>query len=203
LLTAALALPPENGLRRWTYYTLFGLFAIDLQPMLARSVDDGIIGEDIGKGRRILAFYENTNTFLVGFRDGHLEVITEHSGSHIVGRGLDWKPMASGPDDYHYDPADDGDNIDQGFFVFDDISEDMATDNRLVSGNTFLSAGQFARRNQDIAQQQGQQKRPLAQRTFGPSGSTRNGDKSRTAAFPACSTSCAGKASATGGWPNT
>jgi integrase len=28
LLTAALALPPENGLRRWTYYTLFGLFAV-------------------------------------------------------------------------------------------------------------------------------------------------------------------------------
>jgi integrase len=27
LLKAALALPPENGLRRWTYYTLFGLFA--------------------------------------------------------------------------------------------------------------------------------------------------------------------------------
>lgn len=28
LLTAALALPPEDGLRRWTYYTLFGLFAV-------------------------------------------------------------------------------------------------------------------------------------------------------------------------------
>jgi integrase len=28
LLTAALALPPENGLRRWTYHTLFGLFAV-------------------------------------------------------------------------------------------------------------------------------------------------------------------------------
>lgn len=27
LLTAALALPPENGLRRWTYHTLFGLIA--------------------------------------------------------------------------------------------------------------------------------------------------------------------------------
>jgi hypothetical protein len=153
---------------------------IDLQPMLARSVDDGIIGEDIGKGRRILAFYESTNTFLVEFRDGHLEVISEDDGSHIAARGLDWKPMASGPDDYHYDPADDGDedNIDEGFvyneddfFVFDDdISEDMATDNRLVSGNTFLSAGQFARRNRDIAQQQAQQKRPLAQRTFGPPG---------------------------------
>jgi hypothetical protein len=150
---------------------------IDLQPMLSRSVDDGIIGEDIGKGRRILAFYENTNTFLVEFRDGHLEVITEDSGSHIVARGLDWKPMASGPDDYHYDPADDGDgdNIDEGFhneddfFVFD-VSEDLSTDNRLVSGSTFPSAGQFARRNQDIAQRQAQQKRPLAQRTFGPPG---------------------------------
>ena len=28
LLTAALALPPENGLRRWTYHTLFGLLAV-------------------------------------------------------------------------------------------------------------------------------------------------------------------------------
>jgi integrase len=28
LLTAALALPPENGLRRWTYHTLFGRFAV-------------------------------------------------------------------------------------------------------------------------------------------------------------------------------
>jgi integrase len=28
LLTAALALPPEDGLYRWTYYTLFGLIAV-------------------------------------------------------------------------------------------------------------------------------------------------------------------------------
>jgi integrase len=28
LLTAALALAPEDGLRRWTYHTLFGLFAV-------------------------------------------------------------------------------------------------------------------------------------------------------------------------------
>ena len=28
LLTAALALPPEDGLRRWTYHTLFGLIAV-------------------------------------------------------------------------------------------------------------------------------------------------------------------------------
>jgi integrase len=28
LLTAALALPPEDGLNRWTYYTLFGLIAV-------------------------------------------------------------------------------------------------------------------------------------------------------------------------------
>jgi integrase len=28
LLTAALALPPPNGLRRWTYHTLFGLIAV-------------------------------------------------------------------------------------------------------------------------------------------------------------------------------
>jgi integrase len=28
LLTAALTLPPEDGLRRWTYHTLFGLFAV-------------------------------------------------------------------------------------------------------------------------------------------------------------------------------
>jgi integrase len=28
LLTAALALPPTNGLRRWTYHTLFGLIAV-------------------------------------------------------------------------------------------------------------------------------------------------------------------------------
>jgi hypothetical protein len=61
--------------------------------------------------------------------------------------------MASGPDDYHYDPADDGDedNIDEGYVYDEDdfffpISEDMATDNRLVSGSTFPSAAQFARR---------------------------------------------------------
>jgi integrase len=28
LLSATLALPPANGLRRWTYHTLFGLFAV-------------------------------------------------------------------------------------------------------------------------------------------------------------------------------
>jgi integrase len=28
LLTAALAMPPEDGLHRWTYHTLFGLFAV-------------------------------------------------------------------------------------------------------------------------------------------------------------------------------
>src|SRR5204863_5037337 len=28
LLRAALALPPENALRRWTYHTLFGLIAV-------------------------------------------------------------------------------------------------------------------------------------------------------------------------------
>ena len=28
LLAAALALPPEDGLRRWTYHTLFGLIAV-------------------------------------------------------------------------------------------------------------------------------------------------------------------------------
>ena len=28
LLTAALALPPADGLRRWTYHTLFGLIAV-------------------------------------------------------------------------------------------------------------------------------------------------------------------------------
>jgi hypothetical protein len=151
---------------------------IDLQPMLARSVDDGIIGEDIGKGRRILAFYENTNTFLVEFRDGHLEVITEDSGSHIVARGLSWKPMESGPDDVEPDDehVHEGFYSDDKYFVFDDdISEDLATDNRLVSGSTFPSAGQFGRRDQDIAQQQQQQQAlqkrpPLAQRTFGPPG---------------------------------
>jgi hypothetical protein len=29
LLTAALALPPEDGLCRWTYHTLFGLIAVN------------------------------------------------------------------------------------------------------------------------------------------------------------------------------
>jgi hypothetical protein len=110
----------------------------------------------------------------VEFRDGHLEVITEDSGSHIVARGLSWKPMESGPDDVEPDDEHVHEgfyNEDDFFFVSDDdISENMATDNRLVSGNTFPSAGQFARRNQDIAQQQAQQKRPLAQRTFGPPG---------------------------------
>jgi integrase len=28
LLTAALALPPKDGLRRWTYHTLFGVIAV-------------------------------------------------------------------------------------------------------------------------------------------------------------------------------
>jgi hypothetical protein len=70
------------------------------------------------------------------------------------------------PEDEH---VHEGYNEDD-FFVFDDISEDLATDNRLVNGSTFPSAGQLARCNQDIAQQQAQQKRPLAQRTFGPPG---------------------------------
>ena len=33
LLAAALALPPANGLRRWTYHYLFGLIAKDIQQV--------------------------------------------------------------------------------------------------------------------------------------------------------------------------
>jgi hypothetical protein len=51
---------------------------IDLQPILARSVDDGIIGEGKFGKVRMLAFYENISTALVEFEDGHLQVVTEN-----------------------------------------------------------------------------------------------------------------------------
>jgi integrase len=43
LLTAALALPPEDGLRRWTYHTLFGLYVVTgmrLSEAIALERDD-------------------------------------------------------------------------------------------------------------------------------------------------------------------
>jgi integrase len=43
LLTAALALPPEDGLRRWTYHTLFGMIAVTgmrLSEAMALERDD-------------------------------------------------------------------------------------------------------------------------------------------------------------------
>jgi len=49
LLTAALALPPEGGLRRWTYHTLFGLIAVTgMRISEAMGLERGDVDLDAG-----------------------------------------------------------------------------------------------------------------------------------------------------------
>ncbi|MGX1238761.1 hypothetical protein AB7M71_011918 [Bradyrhizobium japonicum] len=45
LLTAALALPPEDGLRRWTYHTLFGLIAVTGMPRGSLQIPPGVVSQ--------------------------------------------------------------------------------------------------------------------------------------------------------------
>ena len=45
LLTAALALPPEDGLHRWTYHTLFGLIAVTGTYGSGASVLEHLLGD--------------------------------------------------------------------------------------------------------------------------------------------------------------
>jgi integrase len=85
LLTAALALPPEDGLRRWTYHTLFGLIAVTGMRI---SEAMGLEGDDVdldagmltvrltkfGKSR-LVPLHPTTCTALRGYaarRDAHL-----------------------------------------------------------------------------------------------------------------------------------
>ena len=85
LLTAALALPPENGLRRWTYHTLFGLIAVTgmrISEAMGLERDDvdldaGVLTVRLTKfGKsRLVPLHPTTCTALRGYaarRDAHL-----------------------------------------------------------------------------------------------------------------------------------
>lgn len=85
LLTAALALPPQRGLRRWTYHCLFGLLAVTglrISEALALRRDDADLGEGIltirgtkfGKSR-LVTIHPSTRDVLLDYaqrRDLHL-----------------------------------------------------------------------------------------------------------------------------------
>ena len=86
LLTAALALPPADGLRRWTYHGLFGLLAVTglrISEALALQRDDvdlreGILtirGTKFGKSR-LVPLHPSTQRILMRYaklRDAHLD----------------------------------------------------------------------------------------------------------------------------------
>jgi integrase len=85
LLAAALALPPEHGLRRWTYHTLFGLIAVTgmrLSEAMGLERDDvdldtGVLTVRLTKfGKsRLLPLHPTTSTALRNYgdrRDAHL-----------------------------------------------------------------------------------------------------------------------------------
>src|SRR5262245_38804190 len=85
LQTAALALPPEHGLRRWTYHTLFGLIAatgIRLSEVMGLDRDDvdldtGVLTVRLTKfGKsRIVPLHPTTSTALRSYarrRDAYL-----------------------------------------------------------------------------------------------------------------------------------
>ncbi len=93
LLAAALALPPENGLRRWTYHYLFGLIAVtgirlsEAIGIHRNDVDlnDGVLTIRQGKfGKsRLVPLHATTSAALRGYagrRDAH---IGSDSGSHF------------------------------------------------------------------------------------------------------------------------
>ena len=85
LLTAALALPPANGLRRWTYHYLFGLIAVTGMRLseaigLQRSdvnLDEGVLTvrqSKFGKSR-LVPLHRTTREALLSYaerRDAHL-----------------------------------------------------------------------------------------------------------------------------------
>jgi len=93
LLTAALALPPANGLRRWTYYYLFGLIAVTGARLsevtgLHRSdvdLDQGVLTirqSKFGKSR-LVPLHPTTSAALRSYaerRDAHLG---SHCGPHF------------------------------------------------------------------------------------------------------------------------
>jgi integrase len=85
LLAAALALPPANGLRRWTYYHLFGLIAVTGMRLseaigLQRSdvnLDEGVLTVRLSKfGKsRLVPLHRTTREALLNYaerRDAHL-----------------------------------------------------------------------------------------------------------------------------------
>ena len=79
LLTAALALPPEDGLRRWTYHTLFGLIAVTgmrISEAMGLERDDvdldaGVLTVRLTKfGKsRLVPLHPTTCTALRGYAD--------------------------------------------------------------------------------------------------------------------------------------
>ena len=85
LLTAALALPPADGLRRWTYHCLFGLFAVTgmrLSEVIGLQCDNVDLGNGIltvretkfGKSR-LVPLHPTTCAVLLSYaerRDAHL-----------------------------------------------------------------------------------------------------------------------------------
>jgi integrase len=95
LLAAALALPPADGLRRWTYHTLFGLIAVSgmrISEAMGLERDDvdldaGVLTVRLTKfGKsRLVPLHPTTCTALRGYaarRDAHLG--SRHSSTFFV-----------------------------------------------------------------------------------------------------------------------
>jgi integrase len=100
LLAAALALPPKDGLRRWTYHTLFGLIAVTgmrLSEVMGIERDDVDLDRGVltvrltkfGKSRLVplhpttcsaLRSYANRRDAKLGSRCGPTFFVAEHGG---------------------------------------------------------------------------------------------------------------------------
>ena len=95
MLAAALALPPERGLRRWTYHCLFGLLAVSglrISEALALRRDDtdlerGILtirGTKFGKSR-LVTIHSSTQQVLQDYsRRRDLHLVHPHSPCFLV-----------------------------------------------------------------------------------------------------------------------
>lgn len=93
LLTAALALPPANGLRRWTYHCLFGLIAVTGMRLseaigIQRSdvdLDEGVLTvrqSKFGKSR-FVPLHPTTRDHLLGYAARRDAQLGSHRGPHF------------------------------------------------------------------------------------------------------------------------
>jgi integrase len=93
LLTAALALPPANGLRRWTYHRFFGLIAVTGMRLsevigLRRNdvdLDEGVLTvrqSKFGKSR-FVPLHQTTREALLSYAERHDAHLRSRCGPHF------------------------------------------------------------------------------------------------------------------------